>query len=164
MQRILMTAIMVMAGLLFAAPGANASRDVYRWVDKQGVVHFGDRVPEGVKAIVVTVKPNTVQSVQSEKPVMPATTTDQTPDADAGPELSYAEQQRQERAERRMKFAEKARKTEAQCEIMRHQKAFVEPSPRVLVKDDDGTVRRLNDSEREDMLNEANAFLKANCN
>jgi hypothetical protein len=46
---------------------------------------------------------------------------------------------------------------------MRRQKAFVEPSPRVLVDDGSGGTRRLDDNEREQMLNEANAYLAENC-
>ncbi len=47
---------------------------------------------------------------------------------------------------------------------MRKQKAWVEPSPRVLVQDEDGTTRRLEDDEREQILKEADDFLAANCN
>ena len=163
MRKILMTATMIMGGMLLAATVADASQEVYRWVDKEGVVHYGDRAPEGVKATPVTVKPNTVQSVPSKKHVTPTTAPVAAPDANAAPELSIAEQKRQARAAKRAEFAEKARQTESQCAIMRNQKAFVEPSPRVLVKDDDGTTRRLTDSERASMLNEANAYLNANC-
>ncbi len=76
----------------------------------------------------------------------------------------HAEQRRQSRAERRQKYTEEKQKLESQCETMRRQKAFVEPSPRVLVNDEDGNPRRLGDNERDNLLNEANAFLAKNCN
>ena len=47
---------------------------------------------------------------------------------------------------------------------MQSQKDFLEPSTRVLVRDEDGNMRRLDNNEREEGLREANAFLAANCN
>ena len=80
------------------------------------------------------------------------------------PELSYADQRRQERAERRRDYSAEAQRTEAQCEIMRRQKATFEPNNNVQVREQDGTTRRLGNDERLEMVNEANNYLEANCN
>ncbi|UTA48914.1 DUF4124 domain-containing protein [Simiduia sp. 21SJ11W-1] len=48
-------------------PGAEATQ-VYRWVDAQGVTHFGEVPPEDVSATAVTLAPNrnVIQGVPSE--------------------------------------------------------------------------------------------------
>ena len=94
----------------------------------------------------------------------PSPETDTTAGAEEEAPLSVAEQRRQARAERRQKYNEDKQQTESQCKTVRAQKDFVEPNPRVIVQDEYGNPRRLNDREREEMLNEANAFLDKNCN
>ena len=37
--------VIVAAGLLLMAAGADAQQRLYRWVDNDGVVHYGDRIP-----------------------------------------------------------------------------------------------------------------------
>ena len=162
-----MIAVLVLTGALAAIPQVMAAGAVYRWVDKDGSVHYGDRIPDGVEGSLINVRPNTAQLVSPEKNKVPESAAGTAAEAAAregeAPELSIAEQRRQDRAENRRKNAEEARKIAAKCEIMRVQKARVEPSPRVLVYDENGEVRRLDDNERVDMLNEANAYLAKNC-
>ncbi len=43
--------------LMFLAVGANAQQTVYKWVDDEGVVHFGESPPEGVEAERITTTP-----------------------------------------------------------------------------------------------------------
>ncbi|MEO2173928.1 MAG: hypothetical protein ABGY96_07500, partial [bacterium] len=114
----------------------------------------------GVESSRVDVKPNAVNSVQSDKP-----TASEGGDTDGEqPELSYAEQSRQERAARQAEYAEKARVTAINCETMRQQRDFVEPNPRVIVDDGKGGSRRLDDNERLELLNEAKTYIDKNCN
>jgi hypothetical protein len=161
-KRITMTMTLGLA-LALMAPVAQAAHEVYRWVDKAGVVHYGDHPPEGVEATLVGVKPNTVQSVNPE-PASRKATGEEATDAETGePELSYAEQSRQERAEKRRQAQEEARRLEAECAVMQRQKDWVEPSPRVIVEDEEGNPRRLDDDERLKLLEEAKAFLEENC-
>ena len=161
--KILTLSLSLGLALALMAPGTQAADEVYRWVDAQGVVHYGDRPPEGVKATVVGVKPNTVQSVKPEPASRPPTG-EEAADPEAGEsDLSYAEQSRQERAERRRQQQEEARKLQAECAVMQRQKDWVEPSPRVIVEDEEGNSRRLDDDERLKLLKEANAFLEKNC-
>ncbi|MCU7891507.1 MAG: DUF4124 domain-containing protein [Candidatus Thiodiazotropha sp. (ex Ustalcina ferruginea)] len=49
--------------------GLNVSvaDDIYRWRDKNGKVHFGDRPPASVESESVTVKPNVYHSPNIEK-------------------------------------------------------------------------------------------------
>lgn len=47
--------MLLLATLLWSAFAADAA-EVFRWVDDQGRVHFGDRTPVGVKSQVLTVE------------------------------------------------------------------------------------------------------------
>lgn len=149
--------------LALIAQAAPAADQVYRWVDGQGVVHYGDHPPEGVKATLVGVKPNTVQIASPEPASRPATGEEAADPEAAEPAPSYAEQSRLDRADKRRQQQEEARKLQAECAVMQRQKDWVEPSPRVIVEDGEGNSRRLDDDERLKLLEEASAFLEKNC-
>ena len=42
--------IMLLVSLLVAASGVAAQQTVYKWVDEDGVIHFGESPPDGVTA------------------------------------------------------------------------------------------------------------------
>ena len=44
-MKILVTSLVLLTIVPLAAPAAEENQRVYRWVDKDGVVHFGDSVP-----------------------------------------------------------------------------------------------------------------------
>lgn len=50
-----------LALLLLALPGLAGTKQVYRWVDQRGVVHFGDQQPSGVPATRVRIIPVPVE-------------------------------------------------------------------------------------------------------
>ena len=163
MYRLLIAVIIVLASAAISIPQANADKAVYRWVDADGIEHFADRAPEGVNAMEVTLKPGRVEFTSSEKSAGLSPDPETAADAEDEAELSIAEQRRRSRAERRQKYTEDKRKMERQCAAMRQQKDAVEPRTNVLVDDEDGNPRRLDDSERLEKLNDANAFLAENC-
>ena len=165
MQRFKTIIVLMFIAVILLVPQFGVAAPVYRWVDENGEVHYGDQAPEGVEASRVDIKPNTVNSTS------PAKSSASKDGASANganegekPELSYAEQSRQDRAARQAESAEKARQTAINCETMRQQRDFVEPSPRVIVDDGKGGTRRLDDNERLDLLNEAKTFIEKNCN
>jgi hypothetical protein len=145
------------ATITLAAMDATAKDEVYRWVDDKGVVHFGDRPPEKTAAEAVELRETDSTGVKP--PTIPAASADATGEV----ELSYAEQQRQERAERRRVAAERQAAVEAGCKQRREIVAQLEPSTRVMVKGDDGEVYRLDDNERLKALNEAKTYIAENC-
>ncbi len=54
--------------------------------------------------------------------------------------------------------------TSAACERSRRVVAKLEPMTRVLVRQDDGTVIRMDDNDRMERLSEEKAFIAENCN
>ncbi len=58
-----MRSILILAGL--AVSLAAASQDIYRWVDKDGVVHFSDQPGSASAVLIKTVEPNTMDPAES---------------------------------------------------------------------------------------------------
>jgi len=140
--------------LVLSATDAIAEDQIYRWVDENGVVHFGDR-PGGQAGVEkIDIPESQINSTQPTSAAA-ATDTSQPP--------SRAQQQRDERAENRKKAAEKEQAIAAGCEQRRQLVAQLEPSTRVMVRLEDGTVTRLDDNKRLETLGEAKAYIAENC-
>lgn len=155
-KALLFSIALCMAGM--SAAGAQA---VYRWTDADGVVHYGSRAPDGVDATLVSAANASGGLGVSASEINP-------PASEAGaegeePEISYAEQRRQERAQRRADAMEENAEREAQCAAMRRQRDALEPSPRVIINDEDGNPVRMSDEDRVAGLEEARQYLSENC-
>lgn len=57
-----MRSLLILAGL--AVSLAAASQDIYRWVDKNGVVHFSDQPGADNAVLIKTVEPNTMDAAE----------------------------------------------------------------------------------------------------
>ena len=145
------------AAITMAATDATAIDEVYRWVDDKGVVHFGDRQPENTDAEAIDLRESESTGVQPS--ANPAATADALGEA----EPSYAQQQRDARAENRKEAAESQAAIDAGCQQRREIVAQLEPSTRVMVRDEDGEVYRLDDNVRLKALDEAKAYIVEKC-
>ena len=76
---------------------------------------------------------------------------------------SYAQQLRDERAENRRISADKQREIIDLCERHRQVEATLEPMPRVIVQNEDGSVERMDDNVRLEKLAVSKAFIAENC-
>jgi len=157
----LMVAILATACLPLA--GALAKNDVYRWVDKDGVVHFGDQEPRAGSAEVVNIHPAPRDEGQPARPEKPAAKGAEPPQKAPEPKLTYVQKLRAERAKQRQEAEEKRKQVSAECDRARELVARLEPSTRVMVQLEDGTVTRLDDDKRVDMLNDAKGYISRNC-
>lgn len=144
----------LMATLLLPATDAIASDSVYRWVDEDGNVHFGDRPPEQVDAEKINVQTSPGSAGQPTAD----TTSEKTP-----PQPSYAQKQREERAQKRRENAEKQQSIAKGCEQRLATKAQLEPSTRVMVTTEDGEVYRMDDNDRLEELAKLNVYISENC-
>lgn len=139
----------------FALAGAAHAEELYRWVDAAGTVHFGPNPPKGVEAALVSIQPPP-----------PGAGVDAPPAADAAPEgtdKSPGQLAREERAMQRKEQAADKADREAKCTAMRERLAAVEPHTRVIVQEQDGEVRRLEDQERMDLIAESRSYIEKNC-
>jgi len=146
------------AAITMAATDATAKDEVYRWVDDKGVVHFGDRPPEKTDAEAIGLRESDSTGVQPS--TNPAASADAIIDET---EPSFAQQQREARAERRKEAAENQAAIDAGCQQRREIVAQLEPSTRVMVRGEDGEVFRLDDNERLKALDEAKAYIAEKC-
>ncbi len=140
--------------LVLSATNAVAKNEVYRWVDENGVVHFGDRPDGQTNAEQVDIQKGPISSTLSSPPPV-STNTIQEP--------SYADQLRDERAEKRREAAEQQQAIAEGCAQRRQIVAQLEPHTRVIVQHEDGTVTRMDDNERLETLGEAKAYIAENC-
>ena len=149
---ILMTIIISI--LVLSATDAIADDEIYRWVDENGVVHFGNR-PDGQAGVEkVDIPESRVNNNQAAAA---------SASGDTSQQPSYAQQRRDERAKIHKEAAEKEQAIAAGCEQRRQLVAQLEPSTRVMVRLEDGTVTRLDDNERLETLAEAKAYIAENC-
>ncbi len=145
------------ATFALAVTDAIAKDAVYRWVDDNGVVHFSDQRAASADAEKVDIKPSRTTKTQS------ASGSESASIYQKLPEPSRAQKQRDEFAARRKKDAEQKAKIDAACVQRRQIINRLEPRTMVLVKDDSGKVRRLDDGERLKVLGEAKSFIAENC-
>jgi hypothetical protein len=137
---------------------AAAKGEIYRWTDDNGVVHFGERLEGNTNAEQVKIW----KSPASPEP----SSTEPSKDEDQQPESqpSYAQQKRDERKKKRQENAEQQNAIAAGCAQRRQIVSRLEPSTRVMVENEDGTVSRLDDTIRLESLAEAKAYIAEKCN
>ena len=132
------------------APQSAAGEEIYRWVDDNGIVHFGDRPPEQADVETISIPQSKVQ---------PSANQEEAQD----PQPNLAQQLREERAEARRKREANAEITAESCAKAREVVSQLEPMTRVMVTHEDGTVTRMDDNDRLETLGKAKAFVAENC-
>lgn len=143
-----MRSLIVAGSLLLALSGSAMAGQIYKWVDAQGVTHFGAQPPTGQTAetlntVVAPPKPST-QASKAEQP--------DTPDvAQRDIDRKVKEQVATQEAERKR-----------YCETLRTNLAQLENNPRVRVEDN-GEMRRITEEERQSRIGEAKQKIGENC-
>jgi hypothetical protein len=150
--------ILLIVAFAVLATDAAAEDEIYRWVDENGVVHFGDRPPANAEADKVSLQTSKISNTTSS-----SDSTSSDPYAPAASEPSVAQQLRDARAEKRAEAAEKEKVIAEACAQRRTIVSQLEPSTRVMVQLEDGTVTRMDDDVRLETLNEAKTYISANC-
>jgi hypothetical protein len=146
---------MILAGSLLLALSTSAvASQVYKWVDAQGITHFGAQPPEGQQATSVNTsvpKPRpSLPRLDSEQPEPAPVKSTPVGDQKAIDEKVKADVATQE-AERR-KY----------CETVRTNLAQLQNNPR-LRAEVDGEVRRLREEERQSRIKDAEKAISENC-
>ena len=119
---------------------------VYKWVDAQGVTHFGAQPPEGQQATSV----NT--TIAPAPAVIPAKL----------PQVGVDEEQQAIDEKVKKEVAAKEAERKQYCEKMRTNLAQLENNPR-LREEVNGEVRRLDENERQKRIAEAQKAIAENC-
>ena len=146
------------ATLLFLAMDVMADNEIYRWVDENGVVHFGEQPPQKGDAQSVSIPQSAGIDANPSPDAIPAN-----PEDPLEPQPSVAQQRRDARAEIRAETEENERIVAEACAQRRTLVSQLEPSTRVMVRMEDGTVTRLDDNVRLETLDEAKTYIANKC-
>lgn len=135
-------------GLVLALCGNVMAAQVYKWVDAQGVTHFGAQPPLGQQVETV----NTV-TAPAKSTTMPAPVVEDETEVD------------QQSIDRKVKrqVAEQEAERKRYCETMRTNLAQLQNNPRVRVEEK-GETRRITEEERQARIAATRDKIAENCN
>jgi hypothetical protein len=136
------------SSLLLALSASAMASQVYKWVDVQGVTHFGAQPPQGQQATTIN---TAAPPAKTAEPVATPTF-----ESSADPEQAAID----EKVKQQVATQEAERKK--YCESVRTNLSQLENNPRVRVEVD-GEVRRLNEEERQQRISEAKQAIGKNC-
>lgn len=134
-------------GLLLALSSSLMAGQVYKWVDAQGVTHFGAQPPQGQAAETL----NT--AVAPPKPSAAETTE---------PAASGEAEQRSIDRKVKSEVAEQEAERGRFCTTLRTNLAQLQNNPRVRVEEE-GSMRRLNEDERQARISETRQKIADTC-
>ncbi|WP_137888252.1 DUF4124 domain-containing protein [Pseudomonas sp. 2FE] len=140
---------MILTGSLLLALSATAmASQVYKWVDTQGITHFGAQPPQGQDATAV----NTVTAPPKPPAPAAAPAPDSTTDA--------AQKAIDDKVKKDVATQELERKK--YCETVRTNLAQLQNNPR-LRAEVDGETHRLTEEERQGRITESEKAIAENC-
>lgn len=142
-------AFVLLAALLVTG---HAHAQVYRWVDADGVVHYGDKPPadQDAEALPIRSAPTDLEATLREQ-------------VERERRLELADQLRADAAEDAAAEAEYEARLARSCEQARRRVATIESEPRLWRVDDSGNRYVYNESERAAALAEAQAQVRDWC-
>ena len=164
-------ALLLIAGSLVIDGNAVAG-EIYSWTDKNGVVHYGDRPPEGQKTKIVVVpeahRPDSAGAYPSPVEARPgsessAADATNTPGEQETAPLSLADQKREQLATNREDKREAREEKERMCAKHRKRLTQMEPARRVFYTNEKGQSVRMDDELRVDLIEEDKAYIAENC-
>jgi hypothetical protein len=157
-RTLLSLTLLLLTSLLAVSPARAA--EMYRWIDKNGVVNYSQIKPEGVNAEKIETRGGAAATGSMTPP--PETASTGTPDK---PKLTEEQQRKldelkalqqqeeQQIAEIRRANCEKSRKVLERLKLKEH----------VRIRNPDGTERTLGEDERQRRIEEAQVGVAANC-
>ncbi|WP_439886286.1 DUF4124 domain-containing protein [Pseudomonas sp. MBLB4123] len=139
---------LLLSSLLLALSAPAMAGQVYKWVDAQGVTHFGAQPPQGAQATSI----NTATPPPKPAEPQPAPTFKNIADPE---QAAIDKKVKQE-------VAAKEAERKQYCDSMRNSLAQLQNNPRVRIEED-GEVRRLSEEERQERIGAAQKSIADNC-
>lgn len=143
--------ILVIAALQVAFP---ASAEIYKWVDGQGRVHYGDR-PEG--------ESSTQQIEVDEAPSAPPSSDSMSREEKRRRLLETMQEDRDEKAERRAQKKAERERDHRNCIQYRDRKRQLESASRLYSLDRDGNRVFISNEERDRTMRDLQARINKYC-
>jgi len=163
--KFLASVLVLAAGLASFSVSAN---EIYRWTDENGVVHFGDKPPEGLQAKAIHVPDSQPSdtgdsgSAADEKVSPPSADGTSAAEEEAIP-LTAAQARREKMAEDRKKRQEAQAETDLMCQKHSKRVEDIEPYRRVYYTNEQGESVRMDDDLRIELVEESKAYIAENC-
>lgn len=149
--RVIRRVIIALLGSAFLLSSANAA--TYRWIDDSGQVVYAQVPPPGDRPYTLIGPPPPAADAAGDRSRLEALRQD----------LADRNEDQQIIAEQQAKAAEKQAVIDKNCDTARRNIASLEGSPNRLIRQSDGSVKRLLPEERAAKLTEARDYLKENC-
>ena len=144
--------LVVSAGIIGAA-GLQA-KEMYRWTDENGVVHYSDQKPAGQQDYETGHVPDAAPAAAAGAAVA----------APAADQPSVAQQRREEIAQQKREAREARAQRETECAAWRAEVERLEPNRRVFFTNEAGETERMDDVERVNRVAELKQQIAQNCN
>jgi hypothetical protein len=152
-RKIRLSIIVLLCAGIIGATGVMA-KEMYRWTDENGVVHYSDKKPTGQQEYQTSQVPDSA-------PVPVAEPAAAAPMAE---EPSVAQQRREEIAEKKQEARESQAQRESECAAWQAEVDRLEPNRRVFFTNEDGETERMDDVERVNRVAELKQKIAQNCN
>ncbi|WP_413664325.1 DUF4124 domain-containing protein [Microbulbifer sp. CNSA002] len=150
----------ILLALLIAVTATTAQADgIYKWVDENGVVHFGEQPPGGAQVDVIK-KPKSERykkweaEQEAAKPRKPSK-----PPAAKQPEKQLDVRQQEQEKAAQMQAALRAKR----CESARKSLSSLTTHSRIRAVDQNGNYRSLGEDERQQRISTAQQRIRDNC-
>ena len=152
-RKIRLSIVLLLCAGIIGATGVMA-KEMYRWTDENGVVHYSDQKPAGQQEYQTSQVPDSTPVPAAE----PAAA------APAAEEPSVAQQRREEIAEKKQEARESQAQRESECAAWQAEVDRLEPNRRVFFTNEDGETERMDDVERVNRVAELKQKIAQNCN
>lgn len=148
MNRNALTLVLLMA----VVPGIAMSASVYKWTDKEGVTHFGDRQPVGANSETVNVRSGTSSGTDNSRP---------SPQQRLG-DLQERQQAETEKKQETAVDTARRKQREANCENARSNLKVIESNARIRIEEE-GEMRYLTPDEIAEQRMKLEEIAAENC-
>jgi len=143
--------------LAFFTFSLNAYAGLNKWVDAQGNVHYSDAPPQNVKTQTV---PNIAGTGQAAAPVTYSSKSYVEREA----ELKKSKQEKSEAGEKKAQQEAQAEEKQRNCTTAQQNMRMLEEGTRIVTYDANGEKTYLDDTAREQRMNDARKAVSSNCN
>lgn len=148
----------LLALVVAVAATESPAKELYRWTDENGVVHFSDKKPPGNQAYQA-------QTVADEPPAEPAAAVAPPGEAQPGDaQPSVAQQRREEIHRKKQEAREEQAERSTRCAAWQAEVDRLEPSRRVYFTNEAGETERMDDVERVERVARLKEQIAADCN
>lgn len=143
---------LTLALMMAIVPGIAMSASVYKWTDKEGVTHFGDRQPVGESSETVNVRSGTSSGTDNSRP---------SPQKRLG-ELQERQQAEIEKKQETAVETARRKQREANCENARSNLKVIDSNARIRIEEE-GEMRYLTPDEIAEQRMKLEEIAAENC-